>query len=114
MMLQWGGVWVTPKIKLLFTYATLEFCQTIETKVCIKNFLKDLKEIGYERLSSHHQATNRAILITKLKFGFVIAGVELTERWGVLVKVIKLLRKDRRESFYKQFGLIEHMIDHTD
>lgn len=68
-----------------------------------------LHELGYERLTSHHQATNREVLIRKLKDGFVIAGFELTERWGALVKMVKLLERDRNEAFYRMFGSREHL-----
>lgn len=78
-----------------------------------KAFLRRLTEyltaIGYERISSHYQATNRRILIFKLKEGFDIAGFELTENWGPLVKLVKLLPQDRRESFYRQYGKLDHM-----
>lgn len=78
-------------------------------KVFFKQLIAYLKAIGYERVTSQHQATNRRILILKLQEGFDIAGMELTERWGPLVKLVKLLPNDRREAFYKHFGMTEHM-----
>lgn len=78
------------------------------TAFCIRlsNYLAD---IGYERLTSCHQVTNRKMLIRKLKDGFVIAGLEITERWGPMVKLVKLLPEDRREAFYEAFGAAEHL-----
>lgn len=67
-----------------------------------------LSELGYERVSSQHKATNRRILIMKLKRGFDVAGLELTENWGPLVKLVRLLAPDRRLSFYRQYGEMEH------
>lgn len=78
-------------------------------KVFFKQLISYLTAIGYERITSQHQATNRRILILKLKEGFDIAGMELTERWGPLVKLVKLLPTDRREAFYKHYGMLEHL-----
>ncbi len=72
-------------------------------------FLKYLEELGYERVSSQHKVTNRRVLIAMLKNNFVIVGLELTENWGPLVKLVKHLRNDRSESFHRQFGAMEHM-----
>lgn len=71
-------------------------------------FMTYLEEIGYERVSSQHMATNRRILIMKLKRGFDIAGLELTESWGPLVKLVRLIAPDRRVSFYRQYGEAGH------
>lgn len=68
-----------------------------------------LRSLGYERLTSNHQSTNRDILIRKLKDGFCISGLELTERWGPLVKMVKILAEDREQSFYSQYGSLEHL-----
>lgn len=70
---------------------------------------KYLTAIGYERLTSQHQSTNRRILIRKLKDDFDIAGVELTERWGPLIKLVKLLPRDRREAYARAYGSLEHI-----
>ena len=72
-------------------------------------FKRYLGELGYERVTSQHKATNRRILILKLRQGFEIAGVELTENWGAVVKVVLLLAPDRRLSFYRQFGQMDHL-----
>ena len=72
------------------------------------SFLAYLSEIGYERVTSQHQATNRRILIMKLKRGFDVAGLELTENWGPLIKLVRIIVPDRRLSFYRQYGRVEH------
>lgn len=71
-------------------------------------FINYLGELGYERVSSQHKATNRRILIMKLKRGFDVAGLELTEGWGPLVKLVRLLTPDRRLSFCRQYGEMAH------
>lgn len=66
--------------------------------------IKYLTELGYERITSHHKATNRRILATKLKLGFDIAGIEFTENWGPLVKLVLLTAPDRKVSFDGLYG----------
>ncbi|OGR42637.1 MAG: hypothetical protein A2X35_01420 [Elusimicrobia bacterium GWA2_61_42] len=75
----------------------------------LKAFSSYLKALGYERISSQHKPTNKSILILKLKQGFVIGGFEMNENWGALVKMVKILPEDRRESFYRQFGDKVHL-----
>lgn len=75
----------------------------------LKAFSDYLGELGYERITSQHKPTNKSILILKLKQGFVIGGLEMTENWGALVKMVKIIPQDRRESFYAQFGDKEHL-----
>jgi GNAT superfamily N-acetyltransferase len=70
---------------------------------------KYLAAIGYERITSHHQTTNRRVIIGQLRNGFLISGMELTERWGPLVKMVKFLKEDRRDAYYKTFGLLSHL-----
>ena len=62
-------------------------------------YVSYLRDIGYERVLSYHSPTNRAILIAKLKAGFIIAGTEFREHAGASVKLVYYLHKDRYESF---------------
>lgn len=42
-------------------------------------------ELGFQKLYSRHIATNNAVIIPKLKAGFVITGFELSDQFGTLV-----------------------------
>jgi RimJ/RimL family protein N-acetyltransferase len=68
-------------------------------------FVAYLKDLGYERVSSEHYANNSAVLIAMLKSGFYISGLNMDERSGALVKLVLLLKKDRREGFESVFRL---------
>ncbi len=57
--------------------------------------LTELKELGYERVTSHHQMNNNPVIIAKLKAGFFIIGTELDERYGAQIKLVKYLHEDR-------------------
>lgn len=75
----------------------------------LRGFLAYLKDLGYERVSSQHQPTNRAVLIAELKLGFSIAGMELTEKWGPLIKLVLPLHDDRNRHFHEKFGSLGHL-----
>ena len=65
----------------------------------LRLYMAYLRDVGYERVISYHSPTNRAVLIAKLKAGFVIAGTEFREHAGASVKVVYLLHQDRYERF---------------
>lgn len=56
--------------------------------------LSTVKERGYQKVYSKHASTNNAVIIPKLKAGFLINGIEVNEKYGVLVKLIYYLNKD--------------------
>lgn len=63
------------------------------------SYLPYLRECGYERVISYHSPTNRAVLIAKLKAGFVIGGTEFREHAGASVKLVCFLHEDRYHAF---------------
>lgn len=44
-----------------------------------------IKELGFQVIYSRHVTTNSAIIIPKLKAGFVISAMELSDKFGVSV-----------------------------
>lgn len=46
---------------------------------------------GFREMYSRHRADNNAILVPKLKAGFVIAGFEVAPRWGLCIWLRKYL-----------------------
>ena len=71
----------------------------------LTHFMAYLTELGYERITSSHQPNNRAILIAKLKAGFVISGTILDERWSAQVQMTYHTQADRRKGFARAFSL---------
>jgi len=65
----------------------------------LQAYLPYLRDIGYERVISHHSPTNRAVLIAKLKAGFVIRGMSFRENAGASVQLVYFLHADRHEAF---------------
>lgn len=66
-------------------------------------YLNYLAELGYERISSQHKPFNQSVLVAKLKAGFFVAGFDVEERWGALVKLVYFTQEYRREKFKNRF-----------
>ena len=62
------------------------------------------KEMGFQLVSSRHLAGNNPILIAKLKAGFQIAGLELSEVHGSLVRLRYFHNPVRREAYQVRTG----------
>lgn len=58
--------------------------------------LARLEGRGFQRIWSRHNMTNNAILIPKMKRGFVITGTELTDTFGTLVHLTYFTNPERR------------------
>lgn len=71
---------------------------TIETAV---------RERGGLSISSQHVATNSAVLIAKLKLGYVIAGTEYSEQMGLLVRLVLQLTPERKALFAARTGTLK-------
>lgn len=69
----------------------------------LDQLLKYLQALGYQRVSSQHHPDNAAILGSKLKAGFFVAGTENHERWGQLLKMIKIFDPEREKFFKKKY-----------
>ncbi len=52
---------------------------------------------GFQLIYSRHNATNNAVIIPKLKAGFVIAKLEVDDRFGVLVHLHLYTNPTRRK-----------------
>ena len=61
---------------------------------------------GGLQISSQHVATNNAVLIAKLRLGYVIAGTEYDEQMGLLVRLVLQLMPERRALFAARTGTL--------
>jgi len=71
----------------------------------LKQLIPYLETEGYERLTTSHHPDNRAVMIPELKTGFNIAGLELHEGCGPLIKMVYLFHEDRRAAFRDVFSI---------
>jgi ribosomal protein S18 acetylase RimI-like enzyme len=69
-------------------------------KRLMQKVVEKAKELGYQQITSQHLASNNDVIIPKLKAGFNIVGTEISDQWGVFVKLsyfINPMRKDMYE-----------------
>lgn len=66
--------------------------------------LAHVKSIGFQVVSSRHNATNNAVIIPKLKAGFVISGFEVDDRFGTLVQLSYYFNPLRRKMIDVRVG----------
>lgn len=64
----------------------------------LQHVIDEVQSQGFGIVFSRHVATNNAVIIPKLRAGFVITGMELHERFGFLVVLSKFLDAGRQEA----------------
>lgn len=72
---------------------------------CVKEYVLNL---GFQIISSKHLATNNAVIIPKLKQGFVMTGMDLSDVFGTLVCLKYFANDGRRRVMDYRRGLISH------
>lgn len=45
-------------------------------------------ETGFQQITSRHHATNNPVLIAKMKAGFMISGMEISDKFGIMVGLV--------------------------
>lgn len=59
--------------------------------------LKRTQELGFQTVLSRHVTTNNSIIIAKLKAGFVITALEVSDRFGTLVHLTYFFNETRKK-----------------
>lgn len=59
---------------------------------------------GFQLVTSKHYASNNAIIIPKLKAGFIITGMALDEKYGLMVHLTKYLHPERERIAINRIG----------
>ena len=62
----------------------------------LRSLLPHLEALGFQEITSRHHATNNPVLVAKLKAGFLITGVEIDDRFGLLVLLTYFTNPVRR------------------
>jgi hypothetical protein len=71
----------------------------------LKGVLQRTKEEGFPVVYSRHLAGNNAVIIPKLKAGFVLTGMEVLEWAGTMVRMAFYHSDVRRECYETRVGL---------
>lgn len=72
----------------------------------ILNVLDRVTAQGFTKVYSRHVATNNAVIISKLKAGFVITALEISDAWGILVQLAFYAHPTRRKMMDFRTGRI--------
>lgn len=71
----------------------------------LKLVIAKLAEEGFQVIISNHHGNNAAVLIPKLKQGFVITGTHFHERFKFLIELKYIYNEDRRKAYCQSSGL---------
>ncbi|MBS1617067.1 MAG: GNAT family N-acetyltransferase [Bacteroidetes bacterium] len=63
-----------------------------------------LRGKGFQKLTSRHHASANTILTAKLRAGFQITGIEVDERFGILVCLSYFYNEKRRDAYRFRIG----------
>lgn len=66
--------------------------------------IKRVTELGFQEIYSKHRATNNSVLIAKLKAGFVINTLQVTDSHGVMVHLVYFPNKLRNKMLDYRVG----------
>lgn len=66
-----------------------------------------LTQKGFQKIYSRHSATNNDVIIPKLKAGFVISSIEVSDMFGVLVQLVYFPKELRRKMMVYRVGDIK-------
>lgn len=74
-------------------------------KLMLEKIIKISKELNFQTITSRHVAANNPVIIPKLKAGFKITGMELSEIHGNLVHLTYFHNELRAENYDIRCGL---------
>jgi predicted GNAT family acetyltransferase len=72
--------------------------------IILQHVLSVAKTQGFQIVTSKHYASNNAIIIPKLKAGFIITGLALDEKYGLMVHLTKYLHPQREKVAVNRIG----------
>jgi len=70
----------------------------------LREVLAFILDKGYQIISSKHHASNNAVLVPKLKAGFVIQSIEIDLAFGTMIKLIYLANEKARSIYNYRTG----------
>ncbi len=72
----------------------------------LKRSVEILEGKGFQKIYSRHHATNNAVIIPKLKAGFMITSLEMSDLFGVMVQLSYFPKELRRKMLAYRSGHI--------
>lgn len=71
----------------------------------LKHLAEHVRGRGFQVMFSRHYATDNQVIIPKLRFGFLISGFELTDEFGLLLRLSYIFNEKRRKILHVRSGL---------
>lgn len=68
-----------------------------------KYLVNILRQHGVERLEGDVAPSNMVNIRVMTKMGFIVSGINLSEKWGTVLRLTKYLLKERQDIFFNQF-----------
>ena len=75
----------------------------------VKLVIAHAQATGFSTILSRHAANNNAVIIAKLKVGFMVSGFEYSEVYGPLVRLTYLVGNLRRQLYRKRSNPIRRL-----
>ncbi|MBX9691856.1 MAG: hypothetical protein K2Z81_05690 [Cyanobacteria bacterium] len=70
----------------------------------LRELAEHIKEVGFQCLYSRHYATDNGVILPKLRFGFLITGFELSDEYGLLLRLHYFFNETRRKVLHARSG----------
>ena len=91
-----------------FRMATSGILPEYQNKGLYSKFLSQLKPVlkekGFQIIQSRHYATDNQVIVPKLKAGFLISGMEISDDYGLLVVLRYFFNETRRAVMHVRSG----------
>ncbi len=91
-----------------FRMVTTGISPDYQRKGIYSNFLsaitEEVRAQGFQMILSRHWATDNQVIIPKLRHGFLIAGFELTDDYGLLLRLLYHFNETRRKVMHVRSG----------
>lgn len=99
------GVQVSPDTFRMVTSGILEVHQRNGLySAFLAKLSERLRVEGFQILFSRHYATDNQVIIPKLRFGFLVSGFELTDEFGLLLRLSYYFNDTRRRALHMRSG----------
>jgi GNAT superfamily N-acetyltransferase len=66
--------------------------------------IEKVSKDGFQEITSKHHCSNNAVLIPKLKKGFLISGTEINTRFGLMISLTYFPNKNVENIFHQRVG----------
>ena len=70
----------------------------------LRELADHIRAEGFQMILSRHYATDNQVIIPKLRFGFLISGFELTDDFGLLIRLTYYFNETRRNIMHVRSG----------